>query len=73
MKKFDLSETGKRIKYCRQEKNLTQKELAGKLGVSTNTVCQYEKGQSGISLEILYYLVLELETSSDYLLGLSDS
>lgn len=36
---------GSRIKECRKERGLTQKQLAVKLGVATGTIQQYELGK----------------------------
>ena len=38
--------TGKFIAHLRKEKNLTQKELADKLGISDKTVSKWETGGS---------------------------
>ncbi|MBO5622685.1 MAG: helix-turn-helix transcriptional regulator [Butyrivibrio sp.] len=38
--------TGKFIAQLRKEKNLTQKELADKLGISDKTVSKWETGVS---------------------------
>jgi len=40
--------TGKFIAQLRKEKNLTQKELADKLGISDKTVSKWETGVSQI-------------------------
>ena len=62
---------GSRIKEMRIEKHLSQSSLAAELGVSTNTISQYETDkrfpdQAGI-INICHYF----QISSDYLLGLS--
>ncbi len=67
-----MQEIGERIKKQRTELGLSQKELADKVGIAQNTVAQYEKGTSKISIEVLFYLALALETTSDEILGLSD-
>lgn len=61
-----------KIKELRQEKKLTQKELAIKLGVSSTCYAGWEQGYREPSLECLIKLCKILEISSDYLLGLSD-
>lgn len=42
---MDDTSIGRRIKEARQEKNLTQKQLASLLGVATGTIQQYELGK----------------------------
>lgn len=72
MKDFNMQQTGERIRKFRTELGLSQKELAEKLGVAQNTVAQYEKGTSKLSIEVLYYLALALNTTADEILGLDD-
>lgn len=62
----------RRIKELREENNLTQKELASKLGVSNSTVCDWEKGRSQPDLETLKRIACFFEVKTDYLLGLED-
>ncbi len=62
-----------RIKILRKEHNLTQKELANKLGLSTDAIISlYEKGERNPSMEILNQLSTLFNCSIDYLLGKSD-
>ncbi len=70
MIEIDIKKLGERIKELRIECGLSQKQLAAKIGVATNTVSQYESGKSKTSIDILANLALELDTTSDYLLGL---
>lgn len=72
MIKFNMEKTGLRIKELRTVFGLSQKALAEKIGVAQNTLTQYEKGTSKISLDVLVKLAQILETSTDYLLGLED-
>ncbi len=67
-----MEKTGLRIKELRTVFGLSQKALAEKIGVAQNTLTQYEKGTSKISLDVLVKLAQILETSVDYLLGLED-
>ena len=69
---FNMEKTGLRIKELRTVFGLSQKALAEKIGVAQNTLTQYEKGTSKISLDVLVKLAQILETSTDYLLGLED-
>ena len=69
---MDQEKMGLFIDQLRKEKNLTQKELAEKVGVAVNTISQYESGISKTSIDVLANLAVELETTTDYLLGLCD-
>jgi len=59
---------GLKIKKLRLEKNLSQTELAGKLGGTAKKICGYEKGINLPSVEALQKLSIELCVSSDYFL-----
>ena len=56
----------------REGKNLTQKEVAASIGVSSVTYLRYEKAQREPSLELLAELALFFDVSTDYLLGLKE-
>lgn len=63
---------GCRLKTLRLEKKLSQAKLAQALGLSANTISQYENGkrfpdQKGIITICRYFNI-----SADYLFGLSD-
>lgn len=60
------------LKELRNDKNLTQKELSEKLGLSKNTVCEYEKGRAEPSIETLIELSKIFGVSVDYLVGIED-
>lgn len=51
---------------------MTQHELAERLHVRQNTLSQYENGQRQIPLNLLVELALFFNTSTDYLLGLTN-
>ena len=61
-----------RIKTLREELNMTQQELADKLGGAKSTVAMYEKGDRKPSLEVLVKLSEIFDSSIDYILGKSD-
>ena len=56
---------GKRIKQCREEKGLTQEQLAERLGVAANYISTIERGASFPRYEKLIMLMNTLETSAD--------
>ena len=44
------------IKFMRESQNISQKELAERLEISQNALCQYEKGKRKVPLAILIKL-----------------
>ena len=61
-----------RIRDIRNDKNLSQKQVAEKLNIAQNTLSQYETGERNIPNEILIKLALIYDTSIDYLLGITN-
>ena len=61
-----------RIKDLREDRDLTQKEVASYLHIKQNTYSQYETGQRQLPIEILIALARYYHTSTDYLLGLTE-
>ena len=61
-----------RIRDLREDTDRTQQELANYLHIKQNTYSQYENGQRQIPLESLIALAALYQTSTDYLLGLTD-
>ena len=61
-----------RIKDLREDRDLTQREIAAYLHVKQNTYSQYENGQRQIPVELLIALARYYGTSVDYILGLTD-
>ena len=61
-----------RIKDLREDRDLTQRELAEYLHIKQNTYSQYENGQRQIPLDLLVALAKYYHTSTDYLLNLTD-
>lgn len=60
---------GRRISECRQNMNLTQEELAGRIGVTPQALSKWERGLSFPDITLLADLCLVLGASADYLLG----
>ena len=60
------------IKKFREEKNLTQQQLADKLYVSRQTVCRWENGSRCPDLITAKKLALELDVSMDELISDDD-
>lgn len=70
--KMQQIEFGKRIAECRRERQLTQEELANRMGVTSQALSQYERGLRYPDVGILKSLCGILGVSSDYLLGIED-
>lgn len=70
---FDMTKTGKTISRLRKENNITQMELADKLGISFQAVSNWERGNTMPDISKLPELAQILGTSVDELLGSSSS
>ena len=71
--KLDSKQIGIRIKFLRESLNLTQKELAEKIGLNSDTaVANYESGYSIPKDNIKIALCNIFNCSMDYLLCLSE-
>lgn len=62
-----------RLRELRLERNLSQRQVADYLGISTRAYSHYEIGDREPSIQILIKLCALFEVTSDYLIGLSDS
>lgn len=62
----------KRIKDLREDRDLTQKEIAGMLGMSQTGYSKYETGENDVPTHILIKLADYYDTSVDYILGLTN-
>ncbi len=62
----------KRIRDLREDKDLTQKDIADILNCSQQVYSNYELGQRDIPTEILIKLSLFYQVSTDYILGLTN-
>lgn len=61
-----------RLKQLREEKRLTQKELAFELSIGSKTISDYERESSSPDNDTLMIIAKFFNVSADYLLGLSD-
>ena len=64
---------GGRIKQFRKKNNLTQSALANLMRTTQDTISLWELGKSYPDAESIVRMAKLFRTSSDYLLGLSDS
>lgn len=69
--KFEIT-TGERIKALRKNRNVTIQQLADAMGLSRQTITNYEAGGQSIPAYTLYRLSVYLKCDLDYLLGKSD-
>ena len=61
-----------RLKDIREDNDITQKTLSEYLNIKQNTYSQYETGQRQIPIDILIKLAIYFDTSTDYILELTD-
>lgn len=64
---------GKRLKYLRKKKGYTLQTVSEKIGVARSTYAGYEADYRQPPLDVLHDLSKVLDTSTDYLLGLTDN
>lgn len=64
---------GKRIRILRENRNLTQKQLAEKLHIPNQNISNYERGFRQPDYETLQKIADFFDVSTDYLLGRSDN
>lgn len=67
-----MNKTGDILKELRSIHNITQSELAEKIGCSVKTINRYETNKSLIETHNLIQLALYFDVPTDYLLGLAN-
>lgn len=66
----ELKEIGKRIEILRKEKNISQDELAKKVGYKTrSSINKIEKGETSAPQFKIVKIAEVLETTPDYIMG----
>jgi transcriptional regulator with XRE-family HTH domain len=63
---------GQRLKSLRKTRKLSMQEMADELGLARSTYAGYESGYREPNLSSLRIMAHKLQTSVDYLLGLTD-
>ena len=63
---------GERVLLLRRRAGLSQPELAQKAGMSVTTLNRVENAHQSLSMEKVVALAAALNTTTEYLLGLSD-
>lgn len=69
---MELKQMGKRMRFARQMAELTQEQLAHKIGVSASYLGLIERGARRMNVEMLYDICVQLSVSADVLLGLKE-
>lgn len=67
-----MSIFSERLKACRKKHDMTQRELASKLGVASSAIGMYEQGRREPDSDMLLKICSVLDTTTDYLLGLDN-
>lgn len=62
---------GERIVFLREEREISQKELAEKIGITAASLSRYENNIYDPKGSIIYGLAKHLNTSADFLLGIT--
>jgi transcriptional regulator with XRE-family HTH domain len=62
-----------KLRSIMADRNINDKELAGKLYVVADVIGRWRRGTCEPSLESLAALCRELDVSADYMLGLTDN
>ena len=61
-----------RLRDIREDKDIKQQTIADYLNIKQNTYSQYENGHRQLPIDILIKLALYFNTSTDYILSLTD-
>lgn len=68
-----LNNLGNKLKIARVNQNLSRKQVAELVGISSSTIGLYESGERLPSLAVLVKLATHYKVSIDYLLDLDHS
>lgn len=63
---------GKRIASVRKQRHLKQVDLGAAIGVTDQTISNWEVGLRTPRSDLLYRLCVELNCSADYILGITN-
>ena len=69
---FDIEKFSYRLTVLLDENNMTQTQLAEKIGTSNVTICRYLTGERTPRIDVLTKIASVFNVSLDYLLGLSE-
>jgi transcriptional regulator with XRE-family HTH domain len=65
-----IENLGERLRNLRTSQNITQTDLAKRIGVTNALISAIEKGERSPSLETLIKLASQFKVSTDYILGM---
>ena len=63
---------GERLRELRNDRSVSQMQLANALGLTQNSIGMMERGHRGTTIEKLVLLAEYFHVSTDYLLGITD-
>ena len=69
---LDIEKYSYRLTVLLDENNMTQTQLAQKIGTSNVTICRYLNGERTPRLDVVSRIANVFQVSLDYLLGLAD-
>lgn len=72
MEEYKFREFGNRLKSIREKKNIKQGVLAEEIGITRQSIGNYESGKQYPTIDILIEMANRLECRLDYLLGRTD-
>lgn len=64
---------GQRLKKIREEKGLTQKQFAEKIGSTERGIQHYEAGDREPAFRVILSILDNIDVDADYLLGRTDN
>ena len=64
--RYNMKESGKRIQELRRDRGMTQTQLAEYVGISSDNLGRIERGQQGVSIDLLIELADFFAVSMDY-------
>ena len=64
---------GEKLRTLRLNRNLTQNQIADRIGLAISAISSYESGMRYPSYETLIKLARIFHVSTDYLLGMTDT
>ena len=65
--RYTMKESGKRIQELRRDRGMTQTQLAEYVGISSDNLGRIERGQQGVSIDLLIELADFFAVSMDYI------
>jgi transcriptional regulator with XRE-family HTH domain len=64
-----MSSFGKKLRECREDKNISQSELARQLSIHHSIIGKYERDEVKPSIDVVKNIAAALDTTVGYLLG----